>query len=313
MLATKKFLLNGMKGLGKTERIKAITGDTLMDVNSKEEFKVDHVLSDTEVGVKKNGRSVEIDLYDKDLVPAYENATPKYTSLVSGKDYRWGKDGIVVRLVRFDKEGMPLFEKRVGRTQADIDEARKNDRLAMKAARKAERDEAKKREQDAKAKNAAEKKLGLLTSKDKEKALIAVAEANRGKKPSKPREQKDGEKICRLAGKMTFGLFDADQREPYTFEKSFGNTEYATKDEAEKAFAELRANKTNGKPKAQGWEKKNKTYWRHEQSGRGVRIEGKRGTANRFVALDKDGEFGRFESLELAKAAKRDLAEGAAI
>jgi hypothetical protein len=312
MLAAKKFLLNGMKGLGKKERVKAITGDTLMDVNTKEEFKVDYVLSDTKVGIKKNGKTVEVELYDKDLIRAYENVTPTYTALVRGKDYRSGKDGIVVRLVRFDKEGMPVFEKLAGRTQADIDEAKKNDRLAMKAARKAERDEAKKKEQEAKAKNAAEKKLGLLPPKDKDKALIAAAQANRGKKPSKRRKQKEeGIIVARLDTKTTWGIFDSSLFAPFTLAKSKDDIEYPTQAEAEKAAEALRQ-KPNGKPKADGWEKKNNAYWRHEESGRGIRVE-KKGTPNRFVALDKDGEFGRFETLELAKAAKRELAEGAAI
>jgi hypothetical protein len=313
VLATKRFLLKGIKGLGKKERVMAITGDTLMDVNTKEKFKVDYVLSDTKVGMKKNGKTVEVELYDKDLIPAYENVTPNYTALVSGKDYGSGKDGIVVRLVRFDKEGMPLFEKRTGRTQADIDEAKENDRLAMKTARKAERDEAKKKEQEAKAKDAAEKNLGLLSPKDKDKALIAAAQANSGKKPGKRSKQKEeGIIVVRLDKKTTWGIFDSSLFAPYTLAKTKDDVEYATQVEAEKAAEALRQ-KTNGKPKADGWEKKNNTYWHHEESGRGVRIEGKRGTPNRFVVLDKDGEFGRFETLDLAKAAKRELAEGAAI
>jgi len=313
MLATKKFLIKGMKGLGKKERVKVVTGDTLMGVNTKEVFKVDYVLSDMKVGIKKNGNTVEVDLYDKDLVPAYENVTPTYTALVRGDDYRSGKDGIVVRLVRFDKEGMPVFEKRAGRTQADIDEAKKNDRLAMKAARKAERDAANKKEEEAKQKRAAEAKLGLLSPQDKDKALIAAAKANSGKKPGKRSKQKgEGIIVARFDKKTTWGIFDSSLLAPYTLAKSKDDVEYTTQAEAEKAAEALRQ-KANGKPKADGWEKKNNTYWRHEESGRGVRIEGKRGTPKRFVALDKEGEFGRFETLELAKAANRELGEGAAI
>jgi hypothetical protein len=312
MLAAKKFFLKEMKGLGKKERVKAIAGDTLMDVNTNEEFKVDYVLSDTKVGIKKNGKIVEVELYDKDLIPAYENATPRYTALIMGKDYRSGKDGIVVRLVRFDKEGIPIFEKRTGRTLAEIEEAKKNYRVAVKAARKAERAAAKKKDQEAKAKDAAEKNLGLLPPKDKDKALIAAAQASKAKKPGKSRKQKEeGIIVARLDKQTTWGIFDSSLFAPYTLAKSKDDVEYGTQAEAEKA-AEAFRQKANGKPKADGWEKKNNTYWRHEESGRGVRIEGQRGTPSRFVALDKDGEFGRFETLDLAKAAKRGLAEGAA-
>jgi hypothetical protein len=117
--------------------------------------------------------------------------TRTYTALVMGKDYRSGKDGIVVRLVKFDKEGMPIFEKRAARTLAEIKEAKKNDGVAMKAQRKAERDAAKEKEEEAKQKRAAEAKLGLKSPKDKDKALIAAAQADRGKTPSKRRKQKE--------------------------------------------------------------------------------------------------------------------------
>jgi hypothetical protein len=254
MLATKKFLLNSMKGLGKKERTKAISGDTLMDVNTKEEFKVDYVLSNTKVGIKKSGKTVEVELYDKDLIPAFENVTPRYTALVSGKDYRSGKDGIVVRLVRFDKEGMPVFEKRTGRTQADIDKAKKNDRLAIKAARKAERDEAKKKEQEAKQKRAAEAKLGLLPPKDKDKALIAAAQGSKEKKPSKSRKRKEeGIVVARFDKKTTWGIFDSSLFAPYTLAKSKDDVEYATQVEAAKAAEALRQ-KANGERKAAGVE-----------------------------------------------------------
>jgi hypothetical protein len=96
MSAAKKFILTGVKSLGQKERVNAITGDTLMDVNTKEEFNVAYVLSDMKVGIKKNGKTVEVGLYDKDLIPAYENVTPTYTALVKDKDYRSGKNGIVV-------------------------------------------------------------------------------------------------------------------------------------------------------------------------------------------------------------------------
>lgn len=256
MLATKKFLLNSIKGLGKNERTKAISGDTLMDVNTKEEFRVDYVLSNTKVGIKKSGETVEVELYDKDLIPAYENVTPKYTALVSGKDYRSGKDGIVVRLVRFDKEGMPVFEKRAGRTQADIDEAKKNDRLAIKAARKAAREEARQKEQEAKAKDAAEKNLGLQSPKDKDKALITAAQAKRGKKPGNRRKQKEeGIIVARLDKKTTWGIFDSSLFAPYTPAKSKDDVEYATQAEAEKAAEALRQ-KANGRSKADGWRRR---------------------------------------------------------
>lgn len=312
MLAVKKFFLHEMKGLGKKERVKAIAGDTLMDVNTKKVFKVDYILSDRKVGIKKDGKTVEVELYDKDLIPAYENVTPRYPALVMGKDYRSGKDGIVVRLARFDEEGMPIFEKRAVRTLAEIKEAKKNDMVAMKAQRKADRDAANKKEEEAKQKRAAEAKLGLLPPKDKDKALIAAAQGSKEKKPSKSRKQKEeGIIVARFDKKTTWGIFDSSLFAPYTPAKSKDDVEYATQVEAEKA-AEVLRQKANGKRKADGWEKKNNSYWRHEESGRGIRVE-KKGTPNRFVALDKNGEIGRFEKIELAKAAKRELGGGAAV